>query len=123
MAALLANRIDGLEAHVLVVATGRLPRELMQTARSWSDEEWVLSERSLTLRGLIGPEGITPEGEKVRARIEDATDDLAIEPWHRLGEERTSRLRDLLRPLRERVIRTGRIPFYNPIGLPIGDIG
>lgn len=123
VAALLASGVDGLEAHVLVVGTGRLPRELMQTARSWSDEEWVAAERRLTVRGLIEPGGLTPAGEALRARIEETTDDLAVEPWHRLGDERTARLAELLAPLRERVISTGRIPFYNPIGLPIGELG
>ena len=28
-----------------------------------------------------------------------------------------------LEPLREKVLATGRVPFFNPIGLPIGDIG
>lgn len=122
VAALLANRIDGLEAHVLVVGSGRLPRELMQTARSWSDEEWVAAERRLTMRGLLESGSLTVAGEETRARIEEATDDLAVEPWHRLGEERTRRLAELLNPLRETVIRTGRIPYFNPIGLPLGDV-
>lgn len=122
VAALLANGIDGLEAHVLAVGTGRVPRELMQTARSWSDEEWTAAERRLEVRGLVRSDGLTPAGAALRGRIEDTTDDLAVDPWHRLGEERTARLAELLRPLRERVLSTGRIPFYNPIGLPIGDL-
>lgn len=123
IAALLANRIEGLEAHVLVVGTGRLPRELMQTARSWSDEEWLAAERRLAVRGLVEGGRLTSAGEALRQQIEDTTDDLATEPWHRLGDERTERLAELLRPLREKVVSTGRIPFYNPIGLPIGDLG
>ena len=99
VAALLANRIDGLEAHVLVVGSGRLPRELMQTARSWSDEEWVAAERRLTVRGLIESGVLTGAGAELRQRIEDTTDDLAVEPWHRLGEERTHRMAELLDPL------------------------
>ncbi len=123
VAALLTNRIDGLEAHVMVVAAGHLPRELMQTARSWSDEEWTAAERRLTVRGIIGPDGLTELGSALRNRIEETTDDLALDPWHRLGDERTERLATLLRPLRERVVSTGRIPLFNPIGLPIGELG
>jgi len=123
VAALLASGVDGLEAHVLAVGTGRVPKELMQTARSWSDEEWTAAERRLEVRGLVGPEGLTTSGAELRERVEDITDDLAVEPWHRLGDERTARLSSLLQPLRERVLATGRIPFFNPIGLPIGDPG
>ena len=122
VAALLANRIDGLEAHVLVVGLGHLPRELMQTSRSWSDEEWLAAERRLNVRGLIGVDGLTAEGEAMGAYVETTTDNLAVEPWHRLGEARTERLAELLRPLRDLVISTGRIPIYNPIGLPIAEL-
>jgi hypothetical protein len=123
VAALLANEVDGLEAHVLFVGTGKVPRELMQAARSWSDEEWAAAERRLRVRGLIDADGLTAAGEALRSRVEDTTDELATGPWHRLGEERTARLATLLGPLRDRVIATGRIPFYNPIGLPIAELG
>jgi hypothetical protein len=122
VAALLAHDIDGLEAHVLLVGTGRVPRELMQAARSWSDEEWAAAERRLQVRGLAGPDGLTDEGAALRRRVEEVTDDLATGPWHRLGEERTRQLAEVLTPLRDRVLQTGRIPFFNPIGLPIAEL-
>jgi hypothetical protein len=123
VACLVANGIDGLEAHVLFVATGRVPREVMQVARSWSDEEWEAAEKRLAVRGLHDGTELTPAGEALRQGIETTTDDLATEPWHRLGEERTNRLAELLGPLREKVLATGRVPFFNPIGLPIGELG
>lgn len=123
VACLVANGVDGLEAHVLFVATGRVPREVMQVARSWSDEEWEAAEKRLVVRGLHDGTQLTPAGEALRSGIETTTDDLATEPWHRLGEERTNRLAELLGPLRERVLATGRVPFFNPIGLPIGELG
>ena len=121
VAALLANGIDGLEAHLLFVASGHVPREVIQVARSWSDEEWAAAENRLTVRGLLHDGGFTEAGAALHQSIEQTTDDLAIDPWHRLGEERTTRLVELLEPLREKVRATGRIPFFNPIGLPIGD--
>ncbi len=123
VASLLTSGLSGLEAHVLVVASGRVPRELMQTARSWSDEEWDAAERRMQVRGLIDPSGLTPAGDDLRARIEDTTDDLATGPWHRLGDDRTQQLIALLEPMRERVVQTGRIPFFNPIGLPMAELG
>ncbi len=122
VAALLANGVDGLEAHVLFVGSGRAPRELMQAARSWSDEEWDAAEQRLTTRGLVEGGQLTAAGRELRDRIEATTDDLAAEPWRRLGEERTAHLARLLAPLRERVVQTGRIPVSNPIGLPVGQI-
>lgn len=122
VATLMVNGLDGLESHVLFAATGRVPRELMQVARSWSDEEWDQAEQRLTTRGLIERAALTPAGSRLRDHVENTTDDLAVGPWKRLGEERTARLADLLRPVREKVLATGRIPFFNPIGLPIGDI-
>ncbi len=121
VAALLANGVDGLQAHVLVVASGRLPRQLMQDARSWSDEEWEAAERRLAVRGVVEDGQLTTAGRALCDRIEATTDDLAAEPWLRLGATRTERLARLLAPLRDCVVRTGRIPVANPIGLPVGD--
>ena len=79
----------------------------MQVARSWSDEEWLAAEKRLSLRGLHRDGELTDEGRAVRERIERTTDDLSVGPWHRLGE----------------VLATGGVPLFNPIGLPIGDMG
>ncbi|MEO6628468.1 MAG: hypothetical protein ABIP03_07840 [Aquihabitans sp.] len=121
VAALLANGIDGVEAHVLFVGSGRVTRELMQGARSWSDEEWDDAVRRLAVRGLVEGGQLTGSGRELRDRIEAVTDDLAAEPWHRIGERRTEHLARLLAPLRDCVIRAGRIPIDNPIGLPLGE--
>lgn len=122
VATLMVHGLDGLESHVLFAATGRVPRELMQVARSWSDEEWDLAEQRLTVRGLLEAGRLTDAGTRLRDRVEESTDELATGPWIRLGEERTNRLAELLKPMREKVLATGRIPFFNPIGLPIGDL-
>lgn len=121
VAALLANGVDGLEAHVLFVGSGRVTRELMQGARSWSDEEWDDAVQRLTVRGLVEDGQLTGSGRELGDRIEAVTDDLAAEPWRRLGERRTEHLARLLAPLRDRVLQAGRIPIDNPIGLPLGE--
>jgi hypothetical protein len=39
--------------------------------------------------------------------VEDRTDELALPPWERLGEERCTRLRALVRPLSKAVVAAG----------------
>src|SRR5262249_58669332 len=41
VAALMAERVDGCEAHVTLVATGAAPREAIQPHRGWSDDAWA----------------------------------------------------------------------------------
>ncbi len=122
VAALVTHGIGGLDANVLFVGTGRVPREVLQVSRSWSDSEWDSALRRLAERGLLDGDELTPGGAELRQEIEDTTDDLAAEPWDHLGEQGTERVVELLTPLRERVLATRQIPFFNPIGLPMGHL-
>ena len=121
VAALVDAGIDGLEAHVLLVATGIVERERMQLARSWGDDDWDAAEARLAERGLVDGGRLTAAGQSVRDEVEQVTDRLAVGPWAHLGAERTEQLATLLHPLRSRVLATGRIPGGNPIGLPVDD--
>lgn len=99
--ALTVEGITGLDAVTLDVAAGssKMPREMLQVTRGWSDEAWLGSQESLRARGLIGADGaVTEAGAAAKARVEALTDELARAPWERLGEQRSQRLRELVRP-------------------------
>jgi hypothetical protein len=120
VAALVNAGLDGLEAHVSFVAAGGVSRQVLQPARGWSDEEWERAERAMVERGWVDeadPGRLTAVGVAARQQIEEATDRLAAEPWTRIGEEATERLRGLLKPMASRIADLGLIPTINPIGL------
>lgn len=115
---LLAEGLDGCEAHVTLAGTGVVNREQLQPARGWSDEEWLAAQKRLYARGLLGEDGLlTEEGVAVRQAVEERTDLLALPPWQYLGSERMTRLLELVYPFSERIVEEGGIPIPNPMGL------
>lgn len=120
VAANLAHGIDGLGSHVLASAVDGIPRELLQKARAWTDDEWDAAASRFVDRGWLAPDGsATAEGTAVRRAVEDLTDDLAATPWAVLGPERSARLDALVRPLARAVAASGGLPSVNPIGVPL----
>ncbi|HVC71990.1 MAG TPA: hypothetical protein VNC61_17170 [Acidimicrobiales bacterium] len=120
VAALVDAGLDGCEAHISFVATGAVTRSVLQPARGWTDDEWDDAESAMVARGWLDaadPGKLTPAGAAGRRRIEDATDRMAMEPWDRLGDAETERLRSLLKPMASRIAELGLIPTINPIGL------
>jgi hypothetical protein len=118
--ALVDAGLDGLEAHVSLVAAGAVSRAVLQPARGWSDDEWEDAERSMTARGWLAasdPARLTAVGAAGRQQVEDATDRLAAEPWNRIGDDATGELKALLTPMASRIVDLGLIPTINPIGL------
>jgi hypothetical protein len=116
--ALLAAGLDGCEAHITQVATGRAPREAIQPHRAWSDEEWAAAEDHLRRRGWLDAAGaLTDLGRTGRQTVEDRTDVLAMPPWEHLGAERSARLRELVWPLSDAIVGQGGVPMPNPLGL------
>jgi hypothetical protein len=122
VAALVDAGLDGCQAHISFVATGAVPRSVLQPARGWSDEEWEEAERTMVARGWVeeaDPTTLTPAGAAARQQIEEATDRLSVEPWDRIGDEATEELKTLLTPVVARIADLGLIPTLNPIGLPL----
>jgi hypothetical protein len=119
VACLLADGIDGCEAHVLAAAAGQLPASVLREYRGWSEEEWSAAAARLQARGWLAGDGSpTGQGRAARDAREQRTDDLAMPPWHELGAEACARLLELLdRPVRL-VVEGGGVPFPNPVGLP-----
>ena len=111
IAALVGEGIGGLEAGVLHVAQGDAwSREPLRKSRGWTTDQWDEAVGRLQQRGWLDTdEQLTDEGRAVRQRVEDRTDALALPAWERLGEERCSRLRGLVRPLSRAIVAAGGI--------------
>jgi len=121
IAALVSEGISGLQAHLLQVADGRFPGELMRQVRGWSVHEWAAAAETLRSRGLLtaGPEPrLTSAGRAVLDTIESRTDERA---WtgglSMLGEQGADEVTALLRPSVRAVIGSGMLPEVNPTGL------
>jgi hypothetical protein len=114
VAALVTAGLDGCEA--LVLRAGQdLPRELLQPARGWSDDDWTAAAGRLVGRGWLGADGrATPAGIEGYRQAEATTDALASVPWQGLD---TARLTGLLAPLAKACV--AGLPTPNPIGLPV----
>jgi helix-turn-helix protein len=118
VAALLAERLDGCEAHVSLVETGAVPREAIQPHRGWTDEEWDAAAARLRERGWLDESGmLTERGAAVRLAVEQRTNRLAEPPWQHLGDAGCERLHALVWPLSDALVRAGGLPVPNPLGL------
>jgi hypothetical protein len=107
------NAGDGAHHHV---AAG-WPRERMQPARGWTDEQWDAAVARLTDRGLLQPEGTaTAAGVALHRDIEHATDVAAARPWTALPGGQLDELADLLLPVT--IACAAVLPVPNPVGVP-----
>jgi hypothetical protein len=100
VAALMLAGLDGAEALVGYAPLGQgMPVALLRATRCWSDEEWDAATTRMQDRGLIAEDGsLTDAGLAQRQAMEAQTDLASAAPYLHLGEERTTRLRDLARP-------------------------
>jgi hypothetical protein len=118
VALLVARGIGPVEAHLLAAGTGRSTAEDLRVNRRWDAGDWQAAERSLAARGWLTADGkLTPAGVAAREDLEDATDELAAGPYEALGADGTAELVELLRPLADRIVRTGAVPVPNPVGV------
>jgi hypothetical protein len=119
VACLLADGIDGCQAHVIAAAAGQLPAAVLREYRGWSEQEWAAAATRLQARGwLEGDESLSQAGRAARDARERRTDELAMAPWRRLGEDGCTRLLGLLDQPVRLVVEGGGVPFPNPVGLP-----
>jgi len=102
--------IDPVEATVLGGLYSSSAGFLRKT-RGWSDEEYDAATGRLRDHGWLDADGgFTDDGRARRQQVEDDTDRLAIEGWARVGAEKTARLHELVKPIREAIIEAGVLP-------------
>jgi hypothetical protein len=111
--------LRGLDAAVTHVATGAIPRALIQPSRGWTDEDWAASERRLQAHGLLDSGGrLTKSGGAMRRDVEALTDRLAAGPVERIGETGVKSAIELAAPIARSLMDAGVIPQPNPVGVP-----
>jgi hypothetical protein len=116
--ALVAAELSPCQALVTLSAAGGPSKEVFQLNRRWSDEEWGAASDDLRSRGLLSAEGtLTESGHALRQHVEDTTDSLADQGWRALGDELTTELHDLVRPLSAVLMSDGLIPPDNPMAM------
>ena len=99
IAAMATQGLTGIDVLLIHEATGALPAGVLQKSRAWDDDAWSAGRRKLVDRGILLSDGtLTERGLRDRQWVEDTTDALALPCWEILGEDRTERLRDLVRP-------------------------
>jgi helix-turn-helix protein len=118
VACLVAEDIDGCQAHVLMAAAGVVPADMQRAFRGWTEEEWNDAAARLQERGYLNEDGeLSRKGAEFRARVEERTDQLALRPWAALGEGKTEEFARLMRSLVTIMVEEDGIPYPNPMGL------
>ena len=111
LAQLVAADLDGVGSHLTLAGDSQKLRERYSGLRGWSEPEWEAGAGRLRDRGILDGDGaLTDAGLALREHIEQATDDLAAEPWQILGVAAAGHLEDSLRPLVERVAAAQIVP-------------
>lgn len=119
VALLTASGIAPVE-HLVVYAAWQeqVSRRFLQRSRLWDDRAWEEAEASLRERGWLDDQGgLTAEGRAWRDALETETDRLAAAPYEAVGEPRSRRLFELLRPLAEQIVQAYGV-FPRPPRLP-----
>jgi hypothetical protein len=118
VAALVALGVTPVESHLMKIAAGETEEERLRLGRAWDDEQWVAGRGRLRERGW-GDEtgGLTAAGRAGRDEVERHTDEAASGPWRALGQQGSTEVAALLRPVADAVVASGVVPFPNPVGL------
>ena len=106
IALLIAEGLSGLDALITHGATGVVPLDMLKQLRGWNDDEWNASVDTLRARNILAPDtmALTADGEALRQRLEDRTDELSADAWAVLGEQGCRDLRAAARPISARII-------------------
>jgi hypothetical protein len=107
VAALTEADVSPIEALLLHEGMGAIPPGVLQTTRSWSDDEWEAGRAQLRERGWMDGDELSTSGRRLREDLEARTDELAMAPWRVLGSDGCQRLRQLVRPLSKAIVDSG----------------
>jgi hypothetical protein len=100
IAALMVERVGGLEAHVLLALDMDIPAEKFGRIHHLPATQLAAVIDGMRDRGLIGEDGWLSEvGRAVKHRVEAFTDDLAARPYESLEPEELAELMATLEPL------------------------
>jgi hypothetical protein len=113
LVSLVRHELNGIDAIVSHTATGGgFVEDAAKKLRGWSDEQWADSIERLRIRGVLEQDGLvlSEAGQALRAEIEAETDELSVEPWHKLGAKRSERLIALGKPLSRLALANGAFP-------------
>jgi len=114
IAALVANELDPVEAHITQVAASGAPLDSITPYRGWDEGDWAAGAERLRARGLLDADGaLTSTGRELRARVEDDTDRLASGPLAAIDGDRFA---SLMRPIAAHIFESGSVRFPNQIG-------
>jgi hypothetical protein len=116
IAALVAEGITGVEAHVIHIAMVPALFPMYRPSRRWNDFAFDAAVDRLRSRGRIADGDdltMTPEGFKWREAIEDRTDELAVPAYDAIGTEGCERLAALGEEI-TRVLQDGGLAFPMP---------
>ncbi len=123
VAALVAAGVSGIQAHLLQVATGRFPGEVIRNARGWTEQDWADAAARLREFGLLTEDAaplLTKPGRALLADIETRTDHAAwVGGLAALGEPAVDEVVSILRASVDAVRASGLLPAVNPTGLPV----
>lgn len=100
IAALMAEHIGGLEAHVLLALDMGMPAEKFGRIHHLPTAQLAALVGGMKNRGLVAEDGgFTPAGRAVKQRIEAMTDELAVAPYLVLDPAEVDELIAALEPL------------------------
>jgi hypothetical protein len=100
IAALMVERVGGLEAHVLLSLDMHLPAEKFGRIHHLPEAQLTALIAGVRDRGWIGDDGwLSASGHAVKRRVEALTDDLAAEPYESLEPDELAELMTALEPL------------------------
>ena len=100
IAALVLAGLSGPEAVVSYTSLGTgLPEDVQRQTRGYSEEEWDQTKSALREKGIFDDSNTLSEfGRAQRDHIEAETDAAAAAPYQHLGDQKTERLIELVRP-------------------------
>jgi helix-turn-helix protein len=118
VAVLAAEGVSGRESNVLHAAAGRVPKQFIMVSRDCDDEQWSRYQQQLAGRGLLDGDGaLTDAGRRLKQRIEDTTDALALAALDALDDAEVETLLKTLTPITKKVVAAGDVPTTTPMGM------